>query len=714
MKKTDFAILAILSILVFADTVRVPFIWDDEAQVKQNVSIRTPTISTFFKPAYWQAYRTTLSPVELPLKPLSPIRIISYMIDYKLWGLNAEGFHITNIILHIVNVILVYLFCWLVFRNRNVAFFTGLLFACHPMHVETVAWIKNRIDLICSVFYLSSLILFIKHAEQTRNLKHGTDAKQNTELTQNRPFLISKSLISNLYPLFSILCFILALLSKEMAVTLPMILILYYICFQPKNNLWTKSQQSKILLNAIKKTIPYWLITVGYFCFQFFYVRAGEVTGLVSKLGLVSHIGLVGKTITVYLKLLLLPFRFTVEHFLSEPKSVSEPGVLIALSTILLYILVCYFLWTKRQHGLLFSLVFIPVTLLPVSNIMYLVTRPVAEHRLYIPSIGFCLILGKLFADGILTGFIRLTTVGQAGKISTTKTRNSEKSLKLRDFIISWLKELKILLILSKIVFLLLIFAYSYASMKRNLDWLSPVQLWESTLKLSAGNFRAHYNLGVSYLQALREQEALAQFELASKILPEDPFLQDAIGVFYMVYGSTDTAIEKFKSALKIYPDFDNSQANLGWAYYLKGEKEKALQYIKKAIEINPEFPLPHRHLAQIYWADGKIEAALIEYRIACELMLYGWEMHKEFIELLEKTKRFDEAITEYKRAIELNPYLIDAYNNLGIVYVQKGMYKEAEASFKKVLEINPADSAGVRNLSTVERIMDKLEKNKK
>ncbi|MEW6555748.1 MAG: tetratricopeptide repeat protein [Elusimicrobiota bacterium] len=517
MQKTyiNVLLLVIVSILTFANTLRNPFMWDDAGLVElisqQDYQNHLKNPLFFLTPSYWKNYRK-FHDVDAYV-PVAPMRTLALSIDYRIWKWKPFGYHLTNLLFHTLNVLLVYFLVRILVSSLHytlhithyTAFFTALLFATHPMHTESVAWIKNRIDLITAVFYLSSLILFVKHTKQTRNLKRGTDAEQNTELTQNRPFLISKYLISNLYPLFSLFCFILALLSKEIAVTLPAVLVLYIICFVPQEN-----KKKRII-----STLPFWLLTFLYIYLAQFVVKPGLKLPLMAKIDLYSNILLVFKTLAWYLKLLVSPFSFNADRVITIPKLLFEPTSLISLFVVggLGFAAVKVFNYSKE---LSFCLFWFFVTILPVLNIIYLAPRPLAEQRLYIPSIGFCFLLGKLFADGLL------------------KKKNSEK---------------KILLILSEVVLLLLIFAYSFATVMRNFDWRNEIVFWQKTAEKSPLSPRAKTNLAEAYIKQNEHDKAQQIFEDVLKNYPDYPPAHTGLGLLFFNSGDIEKAVKEFQKA---------------------------------------------------------------------------------------------------------------------------------------------------------------------
>ncbi|MFH2203756.1 MAG: tetratricopeptide repeat protein [Elusimicrobiota bacterium] len=642
MRRVDFLILALLSSFVFADTFRVPFMWDDIAHIQKNASIRELDSGSLLKASHWREQRTTISPQTIPLNPVSPVRSLSYMIDYRLWGLKPMGYHLTNLLSHIAVVFLFYVLCWTLFTDRKTALIAALLFAVHPMHVETVAWLKNRLDLFATAFFFSSVILFVRAARGA--------AYRRSHLAG------------------SFLCYLLALLSKETAVTLPAVLGLYVFAFAAET--WRRPDW-----RLLRWTVPFWAITAAYLRFQFAYVNAGEIAGFAAaQITLLDHGKLVLESVGCYLTLMAWPFTFSLERRLPAEAGGSIGWAVGALAAVSGCLWAARRLYAGKERGLFFGLLFALGTLVPVANIVFLVTRPISESRLYLPSAGWCILLALAAAWGLR----RPSSAGRR---------------------------------LSAGLCAVLVGAFSLTSMRRTCDWRSPVRLWESTVAASPESYRAHYNLGAAYLAAARLDDGMASFERASRIVPEEPLLQNALGVLYEKRGRDAEAAAAFRKSLALYPQYDDAHTNLGYVYYKGGKKEAALQHLRAAVGINPHFDLPHVYLALIYKDEGRTAAALAELRRACEINLYAWEDHRRLIALLEDGGRFEEAAAEYRRALAKSPELIDARNDLGIVYVRREMYAEAEAEFRRVLKHDPANQAGLKNLDSLQRLLRDVKK---
>ena len=637
MKKIDFIILLILCLFSFADTIRIPFMWDDTYEVERNPLIRNAKISDFFSLSYWRGYRTKRSSVDIPLKPVSPVRALSLMLDYNLFQTKAWGYHLTNLLFHITNVFLVYIFVFFLFNERYLALISSILFAVHPIHIETVCWIKNRIDLLTSIFFLASLLVFIYFEKFSKKI----------------------------YYIISLLLFVLGLFSKETVIVLPLVLGLYLVCFNEKLS-WK---------DITIKTLPFWIVTLIFLLFEKFVVGADKVAIMTAKRfdQLWQHIYLVFETIGYYFYLLFLPLHYSPERYLPIREKIIEPTVFVSIMVILLYLFMMVYLF-KVNKKLLFIASLILIPLLPVSNIIYLVTRPISEHRLYLSSISFCVIIAYFL-------------------------------LKLKNISFRFKNAVFISLII------LLTSLYTYATISRIYNWRTQTTFWENAEKTSEPNSRVYINLGISYLWDGKIDKAMEKFKLAEEFSPNDPYLLNALGTAYISLNKYNDAIRVLNRSISLYPSFEYAWANLCWAYYNIGEKEKAIGMCEFAKKINPTLALSYIQLGQIYKKEGKIKEAEAEYKKSLELEFYPWDVHRDLIDMYEKNKIFDKAIDEYKKAIEINPLNIWSYNGLGIVFAQVGRYEEAKKCFEKALEIEPTNRTIRKNKGEIDRLLEDLKK---
>ncbi len=476
-----FILLILVSIIIFSNTFQNPFMWDDNELIVENRYIKHLKFIPFlFSFTYWKYHH------PLTKGFYRPITTTSFALDYSLWGTNPFGYHLTNLLLHILNVILIY---FLINRlgGRGLAFLAALFFAAHPIHTESVSWIKNRSDLLVLLFFLISFMLFIRYTQKRKGVL---------------PYLVA------------IFCFILALSSKAVAFSLPFILVSYILCFIPRES----------YKKAIISTIPFFGVMAGYIIYKLIAPSYAAATNVEYSMAISSKIFLVTKTLGYYFKLLILPINLNAERLLAIPESFFEPGVFISFIVLLIISIITIKTFT-REKLISFGLLWIFLTLGPVSNIIFLSARPIAEQRLYIPSLGFCLILALV-----------ITKLWQS-------------------------KPTKPIAILSSAFILIF---YSSATIMRNYDWNDPVAFWSKTLEASPDSSRAHNNLGKEYSDIGKHEDAIASYKKAIEINPDYVMAYSNLGKAYDAIDKKETAITFCKKAIEINPDYAMAYYKLG------------------------------------------------------------------------------------------------------------------------------------------------------
>ena len=320
----DLSIISLTGLLIFSQSLNIYFLSDNITHIQQAWNNLINTDYYYFR----------------------PVAVLTLILDKFIWGMNPAGFHLTNLLLHLLNSVLVYLLAARIFNTRFVSVSAALLFLLHPIHSMDIFWISGRTDMVCSIFYLLSLIYFIDY------LKFGN----------------KKQLI------FSTVHFALALLAKEMAISLPLIITLYlFLDFH----------------GALKQKITYALRRSGVFYITAFLFLIIKFIFNEDVLENAMHINTnpvhLAKNIAAYLGLLVIPGgHIEIAALLKE-----NPIIFILLSSaaLVLFILAIRFWWTEKF--LVFSILFILITILPV-------TRLLMRWYLYIPSIGFVLALAFL------------------------------------------------------------------------------------------------------------------------------------------------------------------------------------------------------------------------------------------------------------------------------------------------------------------------------
>ncbi len=276
-----------------------------------------------------------------------PLTIASLWLDLQMWGANFTGYHITNLVLHIIMSVTVYLLAIMMVRSRFFGLSAAFFFLLHPIHSLDIFWISGRTDMICGIFYISSLLFFIRYFK-TEDLR---------------------------YNFVSILLFILALLSKEMAVSLPLVALAYALIFEV-------GHFKDRVKEAFRLSSVFWLVLIAYLAFR--YLNIGDAAFSNADHNLANPL-LLFKNLAIYLGLLVIPGGHIeiAQYFQANPMAFAVAAIAAIL------VLVFSAGLFRRSRLLFFTLVFTLITLLPVL-------RLVMRWYLYIPSVGICLGLAYL------------------------------------------------------------------------------------------------------------------------------------------------------------------------------------------------------------------------------------------------------------------------------------------------------------------------------
>ncbi|MBN2119677.1 MAG: hypothetical protein JW734_01300, partial [Candidatus Omnitrophica bacterium] len=344
-KLTAVFLISALGFIVYFNSLGGQFIRDDNALVKNNIYIKNPAnLAKCFtrnialgSPEKWNSYR--------------PLQMFTYMLDYQIWKLKPAGYHLTNILLHILTGIMLYFFIYAVFGDSILSLYTSLLFIAHPVHTQAVSYISGRADSLAAVFLLFCFILYIRFL--------GLSTKGTF--------------------LFMVISYLGALFSRENSLILPGLLILYHFSLKKKFRASSFSALSCIALIYIVLRLTLLKSLLSNISYPTTFIQ--RLPGFFAAMA-------------EYFRLIILPFNLHASYGL-KLFSFSDPKVIAGIFVTL--ILVFYALKKRKQDSLiLFSIGWFFMALLPQSN-LYPINAYMAEHWLYLPSVGFFLIVANFF-----------------------------------------------------------------------------------------------------------------------------------------------------------------------------------------------------------------------------------------------------------------------------------------------------------------------------
>ena len=534
-------ILFLAGIAAYGNTVRNRLFWDDDEFITKNAYIRS-----FRYLPQWLSQPLTAG-AGVNSNYYRPLLQLSFAIDYKLWGLWPAGYHLENILWHTAAGIMLFVFLTEFLRNSRfqisdlkfvimVSLTTALAWLVHPVHVEAVAYANSRGDSMATVFILLTLILWMK-----------------------KRFWASAA------------AFLAALLSKEFAIVAPGLIILIEIAKNFKSNSKNQLSKSKFL------KIGNWSLKIGIFIaiaaiyvilrltvlnFQntlnFYGVdlaKADQAQPLARyATSLPVRLMTFMKVLPIYAKILVWPNDLHVERTVEIPISFSDPTTLSAIGLSVLIGLLVYWLLTKHKQYLpMFVSAWFFISILPVSGIIP-ISQILAEHFLYLPSIGFFLITSWFIVAGI------------SKVIKTARWRRATLL----------------------IVFCSLLIPLLLKTIRQNRIWRDPITFYEYTLSRTTPTARVYNNLAMAYADSGNHEKAISNYQLAIGLGDVYPNPHYNLGNTLIELGRTEEAEQEYKRALEIDQSFHYATLKLGQMCIDQGKIDDAKKIVCPVFPAQP------------------------------------------------------------------------------------------------------------------------------
>jgi len=540
-------IILLIGSLIYAPAFEAGFYFDDIPSIRHNAAIRHLDIRSIWD--FW------------------PTRFLTYFslaLNFQISGLEPFGYHLANVIIHIVNTLLIFFMVRRLLKSSGlIPFFASLLFLCHPVQTQAVTYVIQRAASLATCFFLLSVLFYQKACS------YGWMEEEKPQRSFNYPFYIS---------LIFCIC---AMFTKEFTVTLPIILILLEFLVL-KDRRKSTSQKIKRLLPFMLAIfiIPVIVITHSSNPHmndsgQIEWVKESGITGEVAPghaESVKTYLLTQPRVFITYLRLLVFPVSQTLDY--DYPKAVSFLSLSVIIPLIVMAgLLISAWLLRKKMPLFFFGICWFFITLLPESSVIPILDV-IAEHRLYLPLVGLVLVvaaaLGSCSASALKKGLILCGAVTGC--------------------------------------FCLLTF-------QRNLIWKDPITLWEDSVKKAGAKARVHGNLGKAYLDKGRYLMAAREFE---KVIELDPGFSSAynnLAVIYIDHYKDFKRAEKYvEQTLSIFPNHPGAYLNRGVIHLNRNSQnrvlddlEKAVRDFEKVLELDPKDSTAHLNLGACYINIGDI-----------------------------------------------------------------------------------------------------------
>jgi tetratricopeptide (TPR) repeat protein len=615
------AFLVILTLAIFGRLINSEFITlNDPEYVTANVHVQQGLAAKSIGWAF-----SSMGPLGW-----HPVAWVSHMADVTLFGEGPAGPHLINVALHTANVGLLF---WLL-ATMTAAFwrsaFVAALFALHPLHVESVAWISERKGLLSALFALLAVLAYAKYSVLHRPKPKSDQASESSPPTvgeQSSAQLRLSSLRSRPWAFFvlALVFFALGLMSSAAIVALPVLLLL--LDFWPLERLRPQEENTpdigphhaRPFSRLFIEKIPFFLLSAatvaismsGYAKSQAGPFLAGRSFPAWGANALVAYARYISKTF--WPEDLALPYPHPAQWPVSEV--VLAAALIIALSGAAL--------WRFRRLPFLFvGWFWFLILLAPMTGLAHFGSPWMADHFTYLPLVGLFVAL----AWGGARLLRRLDLPEKSGLVAALLALTSCAAFTVHQL--------------------------GY--------WQNSERLFTHTLAVTQNNYVAQLNLGAYLYDKGRLDEAASHLAQALEIQPDDPVALNRMGSIWARRKNFAQALQYYQAALRVQPDFTDAHNNLGVAYRNLGRTEDAIREYREALRGAPDNSEAHNNLANLLVAQGNIDQAIIEYRLA----------------------------------LRANPRLIEALNNLGLVLADKGQVVEAVNSYRKALDIKPQDPA--------------------
>jgi tetratricopeptide (TPR) repeat protein len=634
------ALIMVLTFVVYLPVRDHGFVGlDDNVFVTENANLRGGLTG---RSGRW-AFTAGLTHDDRNADYWRPLSFLSHALDIEWFGLRPAGHHLMNVAIHAAAAVALFL----VLQSMTGALwrcaFVAALFALHPLRVESVAWVAERKDVLSGLFFMLTVGAYVRYVRG--------------------PF----SMFRYLAVLF---VFALALMSKPMVATLPLVLLL--LDYWPLGRTrWSKSATGEVVpvstSRLLREKLPFLALAVALSVVTFWGQRHGGGMSLVRVApgirvanALVSYMGYIGK--------MFWPARLAVFY----PLHPMLPAVVIGAGVGLIAVTAAVIWGAGRRPWLVTGWFWYLGMLVPVIGLVQGAGEAMADRFVYLPLVGLFLMLCWSVPDRVMEwrSWKVITGVAAAAVLAVCA-------------------------MLSRV-------QLEY--------WQDSEILFRHALDVTRDNWLAHNNLGVTLVRLGRLQEAIVQLEQALRIQPDFAEAHNNLGSALAPGGRLTEAMGHWERTLQLKPDFAEAHNNLGLALVRLRRLQEAIGHYEQALRIKPDYAEAHYNLGSALAQAGKFDGAIGHYEQALRIQPDFAEAHNNLGLALVRLRRLPEAIGHYEQALRIKPDYADVHNNLGNALLQTGRDEEAIEHIHEALRLQPNAATAHYNLGLALARLDRLQ----
>ena len=658
-------LLAIVTAAIYWPTTEHGFVYDDEGYVVNNVHVTGGLTLENIRWALVSGYIANWHPVTW----------LSHMLDCQLFGLNPFGHHLVNVLLHALNTILVFLFLRSLTGSPWRSFMVAALFGWHPLHVESVAWVAERKDVLSTLFGLLALIFYARYA------RHPDAVNQKSE-PRNGFFNFRPS-----YDYWiSLFFFGAGLMSKPMLVTWPFVMLLL--------DFWPLARfNSGHVWRLVKEKIPFFALAATASVVTFMAQSHGKAVvsletipvGIRMGNALISYCNYLGKLFWPTNMAVLYPFPGCLLFW----KVLMAGSLLLGVSALL---------FKQRQQFpfLLMGWLWFCGTLVPVIGLVQVGTQAMADRYTYVPSLGLFILVVWGVSEWTRHWRYQAIVLSVAGTMALILCL-----VVTRQQIGYWQDSESLFRHALAVTGNNLNAHYNLGSAldkKGKID--EAIRQYQEDIRLKPDDFEAHNNLGADLVKQGQTDEAVGQYQEAIRLKPDYAEAHNNLGLVLVNKGQIDEAVGQYQEAIRLKPDLAEAHHNLGLMLYKRGAIDEAASQFQLAIRFKPDYAEAYYSLGIILGKEGQVEAAISDYQEAIRLKPNYAEAHYNLGNALFKNAQIDEAASQYQETIRWEPDNAEAHNNLGVICFKQRKTDEAISQFKEATRLKPDYTQAQNNLA--------------
>ncbi len=655
-----YVVLALATFIAFEQVRNNGFVYDDDQYIVNNPHVQMGITRESVVWAFTTDYGNNWHPLTW----------LSHMLDCQFFGLNPLWPHLVNLLFHILNTLLLFAVLKRMTGAVWCSGFVAAAFALHPLHVESVAWVAERKDVLSTLFWLLTMAAYVRYTEHP-------DVKRY---------------------LFVFLLFALGLMAKPMLVTLPFVLLL--LDFWPLERFARRQQsrkptyQKSTLSSLVAEKIPLFILVAASSGITLIGEGAGATTEHLSpNMGnaLVSYIKYIGK--------MVYPSGLTI--FYPHPANslpVWQPVVSFLILAVITMVVIYL---ARRKRYLAVGWLWYLGTLLPVIGLVQVGSQAMADRYTYLPSIGFFIIVAWGVTDFFAKWGHRKVVLGISAAVVFVAmlvcTRAEVKH---------WKNNITLFgrsLAVTKNNFIM---HNNYGNALRQNGQLEEAIIhFNEALRLDPKYFMARNNISYVFRELGRHEEAVASFTEVLRLKPDYPDAINDLGIALQKQGKIEQAVEQWKKAVQLKPDHPNANFNLGLAMREQGKYDAAIKYFNGALRARKDWAKAHYYLGDIYYRQNKLELTVAHWTEMVKLKPNSAEVLGNLAWIMatsvnSKVYNPAEIVKFAQRACELTGYKKpEMLQVLAAAYAAQNSFGPAVEAAEKAIKL--AESTGKETLAS-------------